>query len=436
MTRNLHIMKKTIYFLLGLVCMIAGPVATAQSKGVTTEELIANPAMTGGVYYAYPATMVQNTPAPKGYRPVYISHYGRHGSRYLIDDGEYRRVMEVLNRADRNGKLTPAGKRLLTDLLPSWEESRDRWGDLSPLGVRQQNAIAHRMVDAYPEVFKGATPVSARSTTVIRCALSMDAFCEGLKEANPTLRITRESSRRYMDTLNYHTPQSNEYVGNGLWRISLNKMRSAATNGSRLASTLFNDTEFIDTQVDTDQLLWDLYWIAVGMQNVENGVEIFHLFTNQELMKLWETVNFNNYVADSSWPGSRGLVVDNARNLLDNIVHEADMALKGNTPRVSLRFGHDGNLMPLAAILALEGCAPVIDDPQQVYTVFANCKIAPMAGNIQIVFYRNPKNPNAGVLVKFLLNEQEIPMEKCTAVTGPYYRWEDVRSYYLRRING
>lgn len=428
-------MNPVTCFLSVALCLTVSPLTAAQSKGVTAEELAANPPMTGGVYYAYPTSKTQNTPPPKGYRPVYISHYGRHGSRYLIADGEYRRVMEVLGRADRNGKLSPLGKQLLADLGPSWEESRGRWGDLAPLGVRQQNAIAHRMVESYPEVFEGNTPVSARSTTVIRCALSMDAFCEGLKEANPALCITRESSQRYMDTLNYHAPQSNEYVANGLWRISLDKMRKAATDGSRLASTLFTDSVFIKTQVDTDQLLWDLYWIAVGMQNIESNVDIFHLFTADELMKLWEVVNFNNYVADSSWPGSRGLVIDNAKNLLTNIVREADVALALNKPTVSLRFGHDGNLIPLTAILGLEGCAPVTDDPDKVFTVFANSKIAPMAGNVQLVFYRNPKNPESDILVKFLLNECEIPMEKCSPVTGPYYRWDDVRKYYMIRIN-
>lgn len=34
---------------------------------------------------AYPGPHKQLTPAPKGYKPFYISHYGRHGSRYLCD---------------------------------------------------------------------------------------------------------------------------------------------------------------------------------------------------------------------------------------------------------------------------------------------------------------------------------------------------------------
>ena len=43
----------------------------------------------GGVYYAYPVTKTELAEAPAGYEPFYISHYGRHGSRWLPDDERY-----------------------------------------------------------------------------------------------------------------------------------------------------------------------------------------------------------------------------------------------------------------------------------------------------------------------------------------------------------
>ena len=54
-----------------------------------------------------------------------------------------------------------------------------------------------------------------------------------------------------------------------------------------------------------------------------------------------------------------------------------------------------------------------------------------MCGNIQIVFFKNRKG---SVLVKFLLNENEvtIPLESKTA---PYYPWEEVKAYYKEKYN-
>ena len=48
----------------------------------------------GGVYYAYQAPKVKYTPVPKGYKPFYISHYGRHGSRWMPKDSRYEWIAE------------------------------------------------------------------------------------------------------------------------------------------------------------------------------------------------------------------------------------------------------------------------------------------------------------------------------------------------------
>ena len=49
---------------------------------------------------AYPTPTGKLTPAPENYKPFYISHYGRHGSRYLINPEYYNYPHEVLNSAD------------------------------------------------------------------------------------------------------------------------------------------------------------------------------------------------------------------------------------------------------------------------------------------------------------------------------------------------
>lgn len=65
------------------ILFAASAVHTSSYAQATREEIFDNIAVTGGVYYAYPAPGVQ-TKAPKGYEPFYISHFGRHGSRWLM----------------------------------------------------------------------------------------------------------------------------------------------------------------------------------------------------------------------------------------------------------------------------------------------------------------------------------------------------------------
>lgn len=91
-------MKKNTLLALGMAFVLAFG-ASAQSARQLIEE---KPERAGGVYYAYPTDEIApdyGSKAPKGYKPFYVSHFGRHGSRYLINDDDYTRLMKVLDKA-------------------------------------------------------------------------------------------------------------------------------------------------------------------------------------------------------------------------------------------------------------------------------------------------------------------------------------------------
>lgn len=178
----------------------------------TREAILEDIARTGGVYYAYPVKEAIATPPPKGYKPFYISHYARHGSRWIQSEQDYKTVVDIFEKAHQAGALTALGEDVRKRMALVWEDAEGHGGDLTPLGVRQHRGIAERMFQNYPEVFKGSPALSARSTVVLRCVLSMDAFCERLKELNPALQIRREACARYMKYMNYHTPEAVKFV--------------------------------------------------------------------------------------------------------------------------------------------------------------------------------------------------------------------------------
>lgn len=70
-------------------------------------------------------------------------------------------------------------------------------------------------------------------------------------------------------------------------------------------------------------------------------------------------------------------------------------------------------------------------DPKEVYKVWNTFKAAPMAANLQMVFYKNKKND---VLVKFLHNENEVHIPINTN-NFPFYQWKDVRTYLDKLTN-
>lgn len=417
-----------------LTAALAALCGISASSQTTREETLTDLNRTGGVYYAYPVKESKNTPAPKGYEPFYISHYGRHGSRYLIGDRDYEWMVNLMHKAKDANALTPEGKLLAARLDTIWDEARGRSGDLSPLGVRQHRAIAERMYKAYPEVFKtGGADLSARSTLVVRCVLSMDAFCERLKELNPKLNIVRESSNRYMPYLCYHSPDHHDYTVRGdRWKEQFRKFRESHTNSGRLTGIIFSDPKFVELNVNPDDFMWGLYWIASDMQDMETPIDLYYLFTPDELFDLWQCTNYDFYVNDGAFAGNGDKVIANAYPLIENIIESADAAIAGGKPTATLRFGHDGNLIPLAAALHLKDCDIAVENPEVFYKAFATWKVAPMAGNVQLIFFRNKKNPQ-DVLVKFMLNEEEkaIPVK---TDQYPFYRWDDVKAYYKDMI--
>ncbi len=414
---------KLRYFYLFIACLCISNIH-AQT---TINDIESTPGKAGGVYYAYPGPPSVQTQAPKGYKPFYISHYGRHGSRYLISDKDYLRIIERLRDAKEHNALTPLGENVLSRLDTVWLEANGRGGELSPLGARQHHDIACRMYKANQSVFEGLPEITAKSTTVMRCAHSMFAFIEGLKELNPKLFIPRESGYRAMNYLNYHSPESGKYSGtDGDWYQDWRKFRYEMTQPDRLMASLFSDSTYIRRRVDPVETMWDLYWVAVDMQNMETPITFFDIFTSDELYRLWQVFNFNFYACNSSYPLANGTHVDNAKNLLANILETADEYIVQRKNGATLRFGHDGNIIPLAALMQLDSCYSDQIDPYKLASDYADYKISPMGANLQMIFYRDNKND---ILVKILLNETEkhIPV---TTDNFPYYRWEDVRKFY------
>lgn len=410
-------MKSLITIFLAIPAMVFGQ--------TTREEIYENPNKAGGVYLAYPVTESHNTPAPKGYEPFYASHFARHGSRYLISDNDYKWLVDLFAAADTNNALTPLGKDVKQRVDLAWEEGRGRGGELTPLGQRQHHDIAQRMYNAYPQIFEGEPEITASSTVVMRCAHSMFAFMEGLKELDPTLQISRESGNRNMDFLNYHSPESGKYCSRDAdYYLDLKRFEEEKTQADRLVNTIFNDSLFVRRHVDPKGFMQGMYWLAVDMQNMETPVSFYDLFTPDELFDLWEIYNYSFYATNSSYPLADGQHIDNAKNLLSNILEKADEYINEDKNGATLRFAHDGNIIPLTALMQFPNCAVYETNPYELSKVYSNFKISPMASNVQLIFF---KNKEGNVLVKFMLNEEEVPIPTETDMY-PFYKWEDARA--------
>lgn len=390
------------------------------------EEIFSDIAKTGGVYYAYPKPSNKLTAVPSGYQEFYLSHYGRHGSRWLINDKDFSGVMDVLKKANDNNVLTETGKSALQRLEKIWTMAEGHNGDLTELGGFQHQQISQRMFKNNAHAFEGNAIVTAKSTVVPRCIISMAYFTNELKGNNPKLQISIESSDKYMKYLNHHTKESIDFKSqDSFWQEEKRKFKQDGVRLDRFIKNLFNNDDYIYKNVNPEKVVESFYWIASDMQNLETDISFYDLFTKEEIFNIYQAINYQFYVNDAASPLSKGLVKNNAIPLVKNILEEAEDYIKNNKKGASLRFGHDGNIAPLLALLDVENMGAEEINPREVYKIWNAYDVAPMAANLQMIFYKNRKNH---VLVKFLHNENEVHIPIKTN-SFPYYQWNDVKTY-------
>ncbi len=385
-------------------------------------------------YVAYRGPQKALTPAPKGYKPFYLSHYGRHGSRYMIGAAAYDVPYFTLLKAKQEGKLTAKGEKTLQKVKLIREDAKGRDGELTPLGALQHQGITQRMMERFPDIFAGKTNIEARSTVVIRCILSMENGLQAMLRKNPQLHIFHDASYHDM----YYMNQGDKRLDSLKYCIGRKAVQEEFTKKhdcyDRVMNELFNDPQWVKQNVNLRDLNWKLFEMAGAIQGTElrGKVSLYDLFNEDEI--------YQNWVVSNSWwqmsygysPYTGNEQPFSQRNLLRDIIEKADSCIALQHPGATLRYGHDTMVTPLTCLLNLNGYGEEISDPEKIAQQWFDYKITPMATNLQFVFYRKAKSND--VLVKVLLNEDEatLPIQSDVA---PYYHWSDFKAYCQKKLD-
>ncbi len=399
------------------------------------EEIKANPNLAANNYRDYPVPTAKLTPAPKGYEPFYISHYGRHGSRWLIGKDAFNRPYYTLAHADSLGKLTARGKEVFALVKTMRQQGMSREGELTQLGAEQHRGIAKRMYERFPQVFAGQTHVDARSTVVIRCILSMENELLQLAALNPKISFTSDASYHDMYYMNDNsTSPYRPMIRTAAAIDSLEAFEKRHSDVPFMMKTIFNDDDYAK-HINSQALGTQLFNMAIALQNTELRHQfkpIWDIFSSDELYNHWLMTTAYWYSVAGPNKLNNGAGMYTQLNLVKNILETADSCVQLSHPGATLRFAHESDVLPFVCLLNINGFGnprssleKLDDEDWDVYNVF------PMGCNVQFVFYKNQKDTTKDILVKVLLNENEATLP-IKAYTGPYYKWKDVRAYMTK----
>ena len=410
--------------------------ASVQAQTDVIKEMKADINRAAGMFYTRPVgKMPKDTPPPAGKKPFYINHYGCPGAYYLDKSEYYTETYAIFAKADSLGKLTPLGKDVFRRIRLLCEDAKGRYGELTEKGAQQSRALVKQMVERFPDMFTAKGYYSVRSVVENRCILTMQ---EGLLQLSAMQQPLTARSRVSFQEKPFMDPEDKLLTSqrlDSLTMVRFDRFKMLNSDDGRLMNALFNDQNYVITNIDANDLGRQLYILAGDVQHtdISGVVTLYDIFTPQELHRQWRRQNAWHYINYGGCTLNGGYQPYLQRGLLRNMMHMGDSVMKRYNPLMHLRYTHANVVMSLACLMDLDGYGLHTEnlDSLEAYG-WANYRIAPLGGSIEMIHYRSERG-DPDVLVKVLLNghEARLPIETDCA---PYYHWNDVKRYYLRKL--
>lgn len=400
-----------------------------------TSELQEEANRAAGIYYALPVPVRQADTPPDGKKPFYINHYGSPASYYQEEAAAYEAPYATLAKADSLGKLTTLGRNVLQKVNQIRLDAKERYGELTTKGTRQARAMTLRRVESIPDMFVTGGYYSAMSAMHNHCIQTMDESMLQLAGMRRPLRMGIRSSQgqvRFMD------PEDKLLVSQRTDSLTLARyadFKARHTDDTRLMASLFNDSTYIKSNINTSALSRQLFVLAGCVQhtNLTSTISLYDIFTPDEIHNHWLKQNAWHYISYGGYTINGGYQAYLQRSLLRNMMHMGDSAIKRVYPMVHMRYTHENVVMSLACLMELDGYGLHTDSLDALEEKgWADYRIAPLGGSIEMIHYRSDFD-DKDVLVKVLLNGREARLPIPTDCP-PYYHWQDVKHYYLRKL--
>ena len=382
----------------------------------------------GSVFHSYEFEPVVDTPAPEGYKPFYVAHYGRHGSRRLTDSF-VADTLAAMEKAEASAALTEKGKALLADVRKIADAHDGMIGQLTERGAEEHRLLARRMAERFPQVFVGSRRVRCQSSVYPRVLVSQANFTMSLKGAAPGLEFDFAAGDKIQKVIHgAHWAWKGAKKGADVNKATGDYAKSAI-DPKPLVRRLFLSDGAAGDELKFARNLFACASICQCLRTELAGLDIYRYFANDEIAALGRALAVGHYAKMGASKEFGDTLLRCLPSLARDFAERAEEAIADGRIAADLRFGHDNGLWPFVGFLEIVGPGnrvPFADS-------WRECpawKWMPMASNLQIVLYaregRGSRDRN-DVLVKILYNEREMAVGGLKPVSsGVYYAWKDL----------
>lgn len=413
-----------------LIYLLTGLLVACTSS---TKELIkANPYFSLGNLFPYEPMDTVRVESPEGYELFYISHFGRHGSRFTTDSMDIHRPLVLFTEYSKKGILTDEGLQLLKDLSVLEELSRGNYGSLTTLGASEHKSIASRMVNHYPALFQ-CRHIDTYTTMVPRVIDSRDNFLLTIDSIQPgndfVLNYLDDSPRNFQEVLGANMSKEQYkiiYSHDNLDKIVNNRWETFS--GSTFARKIFTPENAPEDVKDVMNTLFN----GVKSYKCINDprLDFTRYFTLEELYELWWRNNMYWYAHHGYTEENEGIrPTVKGKAITQVIIEDADAVISNKADySATLRFSHDGDMNALTCYLDIDGCnSDTYEDVEFLSRDFENVRAAV---NIQLLFFRDSEN---NILVRILKNEKPVGLKNTDIpYLNGFYEWNTLKKYWSR----
>jgi multiple inositol-polyphosphate phosphatase / 2,3-bisphosphoglycerate 3-phosphatase len=394
-----------------------------------------------GTKTPYPTPAQQYTPPPDGFTPAFVNYVGRHGARFFTRAGSDVEALKILQNAQQNKTLTSLGAQVLLMTKRFVNIQKGNYETITGLGRAEQMAIGKRMRSTYDAVFIGRG-LNVFATRKVRTQLSAHAFLTGFSKYDGKIKDSIIPDRvdtmlRFYDLSSaYQAYEKSAAVSQPIDTL----MNDARTKqiAKQICSKLFRQPFKTDSAAIAFAFnLYDLYCgrfsIPIEMLKFNyppNSIDFSIAFDTAQLKWLDLINGASDFLEKGAARDTLGIQATVAAPLLaDFITTTSDVINHTKQADAILRFTHAEAISPFATLLGIPQASVPAASIYQYNQHWSAESIIPLSANIQWIVYSN----GSKYLVKVLLNEKETRLPVPT-LQYPYYKWEDVKEFYLKKL--
>lgn len=367
---------------------------------------------------------LEESPAwPDSLQPFHCIYVARHGARYMTGPKKFDRLEPVLRQQAEAGNLTADGQALLAMVDSIRTLSQGKWGQLSAVGIREQEVLGREMARMLPSLGHGDAGVFTVSSFVPRAMMTMYEFNHAMMLANDSLDFVAASGHEYSPLVYFFATDSAyaAYREDGAWKEVAKKFEQTHIPTAPLWRLFRNHVEMKERQ--EQDLVLDIYAVLQSRRAMGMSAPTDRFMTPGEYRTCWLAGNLTRYLRNCVNPLDGGLVQRSVATLVESMIDDADSAGAEDACRFNGYFGHAETLMPLLSALRIQGCHAMTTDAETLATQWRSEDVVPLGANLAVFLFHTPQ----GTLAAVRLNGRNV---KPVPGQGYMVRWSELRDYW------